>query len=84
MTVEIQAPAAGATPTPTATATPTATPTVYTETDSITKIQSFAEASPNSATAPLALLAARPSKKVTSLLEIFFCLYREHVRKMST
>ena len=64
MMVAIQAPAGGGTPTPTPTATATPTATSHrhgdcncnTQAHSNTKDRSFAEASSNSATAPLAVL----------------------------
>ena len=84
VTVEIQGPAAGATPTPTPTPTPRprrlqhqplhrATPSPRTSPSP--------RARPTPPTAPLALLRGASSKKVNSLLEIFFCLYRQHSEK---
>ena len=55
----------------------------YTKAYSITKVQPFAEGSSNSATAPLALLLRCPGES-EGLPEMFFCLYRECMRKMTT
>ena len=65
MTVEIQAPAAGrnAYTDTNCHGHADCNTNRYTETDSITKVQSFAEASSNSATAPLALLPADRAEK---------------------